>query len=244
MKKTLLIFVFIAIVFIPSTTYCQSLNLYRPRITNTFVDINNGYIYIYGENFGKDIYAMLGDMLVTVVTNTDVLIVTTLPNNIEQGTYRLKVCDYANPYLSFLIDSIDVTIGTMGPPGPEGPQGPTGPQGPQGDPGPQGPIGPQGPQGPQGPPGLSGYDWITNDLGWVTIPPNSGVDYYAVCPVGTVILGGGHSTSENPNISLTISRPGIHTGSRHCWWIELYNYSSSAQTVYVTVFAIYAYVAN
>lgn len=75
------------------------------------------------------------------------------------------------------------TAGATGPQGPAGPQGATGPQGPAG------PVGPAGAPG-----GLSGHTIVLGTT--VSVPPSTTAIVYsnAVCPEGTVVLGGGYET--------------------------------------------------
>jgi hypothetical protein len=72
--------------------------------------------------------------------------------------------------------------------------GATGPQGPQGEVGPQGPQGEVGPQGPQGPAGLDVIEAspIINTVTRNTpMSSKETLTSVAVCPTGTVLVGGG-----------------------------------------------------
>src|SRR5919106_1170334 len=90
--------------------------------------------------------------------------------------------------------------GDTGDTGPQGPQGLTGAQGPQGVQGPQGAIGatgPAGPAGPAGPQGEQGPAGPTQELQPTLVEevdplsPRTVNTFFAPCPTGTVVIGGG-----------------------------------------------------
>lgn len=110
---------------------------------------------------------------------------------------------------------LDITLADQGPQGPQGPAGPAGPRGAAGATGATGPAGPiglngatgpagprgltgatgprgdrgaTGPQGPQGPAGPARLVYVRFDR---DVPPGSATNYYANCPAGTVLVGGG-----------------------------------------------------
>jgi hypothetical protein len=125
------------------------------QIISVYMDFDNSYIIINGENFDNGYIPIvtLGDEELTISPDyTAIEIVAELPQ-IQAGAYRLSITT-GNSAKKF--DECDLTIGAVGPPGPQGPQGMEGPQGPQGEQGPQGPSGPQGEQGLQGPMGPQG----------------------------------------------------------------------------------------
>jgi hypothetical protein len=70
----------------------------------------------------------------------------------------------------------------------------TGPQGPQGIQGETGATGPQGEQGEQGPSGISGYEVVTSSY---SVPPTVSGTFYATCPTGKSVLGGGYEDPPN-----------------------------------------------
>ena len=92
--------------------------------------------------------------------------------------------------------------GPKGEQGPRGPRGHIGPQGPQGvpgqagtpggPPGPAGPSGPTGPAGPVGAPGLASKVVATHTSGNNGSTPKTA---RVTCPAGTLLMGGGYSTS-------------------------------------------------
>jgi hypothetical protein len=133
-------------------------------------------------------------------------------------------------------DHVEFSWDAEGPPGPEGPQGPQGPQGPEGPQGAQGPQGPQGPEGPQGPQGPAGEDGVSGRQVVVgaQLPLSSGQtgSESAVCPSGTLPLGGGFQTSH-PSVSVFRSWP-TTTG----WTITGSN--SSGTTGWIRPFVICA----
>jgi hypothetical protein len=78
------------------------------------------------------------------------------------------------------------------PPGPKGEKGDTGARGPAGPKGERGPKGDQGERGPQGAAGVTDTQLVTKTSG---SNPSASKTARAFCPVGTVITGGGYSTS-------------------------------------------------
>jgi hypothetical protein len=94
--------------------------------------------------------------------------------------------------------------GVRGPAGPAGPAGARGVQGDRGPQGIQGPPGQTGPQGERGPTGLSNYQLITATGG--VLPGGSHHTSRAVCPAGTVVLGGGFQGNW-PELRLITNAP-------------------------------------
>ena len=94
--------------------------------------------------------------------------------------------------------------GEQGPQGEQGIQGEQGPQGEQGVPGEQGPQGEQGEQGPQGEQGEPGLMNVT--VVSVTSANNSNQTktVTAVCPEGTVIIGGGAEIINSSSNALVL----------------------------------------
>lgn len=95
--------------------------------------------------------------------------------------------------------------GPEGLPGPAGPAGPRGPTGPAGPPGPQGAQGSAGPQGPPG--GLAGRTVVSSAF---TVPQSTIEFTYvatALCPAGTVVLGGGYEIGQAGVNEVRESRP-------------------------------------
>jgi hypothetical protein len=85
---------------------------------------------------------------------------------------------------------------TAGAPGPTGAQGP---------PGAQGPRGPQGPLGGRGPAGPVKVTWATTDHPFVS---NGTYTYNALCPSGTVSVGGG--AAGDGAGKATVTQAGFH----------------------------------
>lgn len=87
--------------------------------------------------------------------------------------------------------------GPAGAQGDKGDPGPAGPAGAQGDPGPVGPAGPKGDKGDKGDPGEPGQvvtgtlkvQRITSETATIPVAGKGEVD--AVCPAGTLLVGGG-----------------------------------------------------
>jgi len=172
-------FFLFAVALLSVTTFA---NAQKPEITKVEADMNGGYLYVTGENFGRrdELTLKLAGQPLTILVKTEVQLIAALPTAIQPGTYRLVLQKGRG---ADVIDSVDVTIGGIGPAGPEGPQGAPGPsglqgpqgeagapglQGPKGDPGPQGQAGEQGAQGPageQGPKGDPGTPGPTGSAG-------------------------------------------------------------------------------
>jgi hypothetical protein len=77
-------------------------------------------------------------------------------------------------------------------PGPPGPKGDKGNAGPAGARGPRGAQGDRGPRGPTGPSGITDTQIVTKSTGSSTAATKT---VRAFCPAGTVLTGGGYSTS-------------------------------------------------
>jgi len=116
-------------------------------------------------------------------------------------------------------------VGSQGATGPTGPAGPTGENGAQGPAGTNGTngatgaTGAQGPVGPQGPQGATGATGATGPAGRMNsqivskstqsgFNPTSGtrLTATAICPAGTVLLGGGGNPDVSDNASVTLMR--------------------------------------
>ena len=124
-----------------------------------------------------------------------------------------------------------VSIGTNTCPGdgPAGIKGDTGDQGPQGLQGPAGPAGPAGPPGIAG--GISGRRLVSNSRP-VSLVRNGSTLITVVCPVSTVSVGGGGSTT-NPNLVIQDSLP-TTTG----WRVRVWNERDGTQSGTVTATAV------
>ena len=121
------------------------------------VDLDQGYLYVYGESFGNSssLVVSIGSQQVgfDLGTATDSYVEVFLPAGILDGSYSLTFRNGNGPKKA---DEFEFSVGTVGPPGVAGPAGPEGPQGEQGLAGVAGPVGPEGPQGQQGPAGVAG----------------------------------------------------------------------------------------
>jgi hypothetical protein len=116
-----------------------------PAIYSTVVSLSNNQITISGTNFspaGLAPTVTFAHTTLTVVSFTNVSLVSKLPAGYSAGSYPLTVTNSNN-----LTGTLSTTIGTQGP---VGPQGPAGSQGPRGGTGPQGPAGHKGRRGPSG----------------------------------------------------------------------------------------------
>ena len=105
--------------------------------------------------------------------------------------------------------------------GATGPQGPTGPVGPQGA---RGDAGPQGPTGPQGPPGHT-ISYTNGYSAHVTVPPGEFRFVNAICPAGTLLVGGGHAT-EHVSTALLVPTNSYPIGmpdGRGAWYVVMFN---------------------
>ncbi|MEA3467028.1 MAG: FISUMP domain-containing protein [Thermodesulfobacteriota bacterium] len=164
--------------FIQGPAFAKPTPVNQPKILleifRAEVDVDNGYIYIYGNNFGENPEVVFNNVSLFLIQHDNTHIEASLGEVMLPATCRLLVSNdgqFQNPNLT---DSIDITIGTNGPEGPAGPQGDqgeqgpigaTGPAGPQGDQGEQGPIGATGPAGPQGLQGEQGPMGATGPAG-------------------------------------------------------------------------------
>ena len=121
------------------------------------VDLDQGYLYVYGESFGNSssLVVSIGSQQVgfDLGTATDSYVEVFLPAGILDGSYSLTFRNGNGPKKA---DEFEFSVGTVGPPGVAGPAGPEGPQGEQGPAGVAGVAGPAGPEGPQGEQGLAG----------------------------------------------------------------------------------------
>lgn len=110
-------------------------------------------------------------------------------------------------------------IGPAGQTGATGPTGATGAQGPAGTNGTNGATGAQGAVGPQGPQGATGATGATGPAGRMNsqvvskstqsgFNPTSGtrLTAIAICPAGTVLLGGGGNPQASDDASVTLLR--------------------------------------
>jgi hypothetical protein len=92
-------------------------------------------------------------------------------------------------------------------------------------------IGPRGPQGVQGvagaPGGLKGYQTVAT-VGMLT--PNSVGPFFATCPAGTEVIGGGALTNGGAGAFLQASYPQTSTE----WLVSIDNTTSSTISVGVT----------
>jgi hypothetical protein len=179
---------------------------FRPEIESVHVDFDQNLITIIGHNFDTRSFPLvtLGDIDLKIKSYNQREIVARLPENIEDGDYKLVVSIGRGNKCQ---DEYCLTVGAMGAEGPPGPQGPQGPQGPKGDkgdtgmPGPQGerglpgPPGPQGQPGPQGPEGPAGQPGV---LGWLILSVKANINTVsrqiegsALCPAGSSVTGGG-----------------------------------------------------
>jgi hypothetical protein len=200
-------------------------NQNQVRIIKVFVDFDNGYLIIHGENFdsGGVPIVTLGDEELTVLPDySAITIVAELPQ-IQPGAYRLSVATGPAP-LNF--DECDLTVGTVGP---QGPQGLPGEQGLPGLPGEQGPPGEEGPPGEQGPPGIG----IKNiyDSGWFPVTAttiytkdhNLGTDKVLVCI---------YSATDSIGTGMMLEG-GLMNGTTHYAGITAYNITHTKISIFV-----------
>jgi len=120
--------------------------------------------------------------------------------------------------------------GIVGPQGATGPQGLQGPQGATGTAGQRGPQGATGAQGPAGS-GLSGYQIVTSslDIPDIDIGGLQTKNFYAVCPAGEKVVGGGHFVTGGEVQHSGPTVPGLNTaagyGAGEAWYLKVYNSS-------------------
>jgi hypothetical protein len=121
--------------------------------------------------------------------------------------------------------------------GATGQQGPAGPSGPQGARGEAGPPGPAGPQGAPGPPGntisyANGYSEL------VTVPPGEFRFANAICPTGTLLVGGGHAT-EHVSTALLVPTNSYPIGmpdGRGAWYVVMFNIGDEPEAFWAVSF--------
>jgi hypothetical protein len=157
-----------------------------PAIYSTVVNLSNNQITINGANFspaGLAPKVIFAHTTLTLVSFTNVSLVSKLPTGYGAGSYSLTVTNSNN-----VTATMNVTIGTQGP---VGPQGPAGPRGATGSQGPAGPQGSQGPAGPQGPPGTPGPPAIFTSYCHGNYNYGAGGGYGLFMGLGRNAIGGG-----------------------------------------------------
>ena len=157
MKKCIVyLSLFLLVFFLTSISTEAEKEKFSLKIISAHVDLDTGYIYIHGENFGTTMPEIMLDIyILTPETYGDSDIEAWgVPTDLAPGTYTLEVANgwFQNPRPGEK-DTLDVTIGTVGPQGPEGPQGEKGDPGFPGLKGDKGDKGDKGEDGDTGPPG-------------------------------------------------------------------------------------------
>jgi len=132
--------------------------------------------------------------------------------------------------------------GPAGPAGPAGVAGPTGPAGPAGGTGPAGPTGADGPQGPQGLQGNAGksVNYSNAYSEFVAVPPGSFRFANAICPAGTLLVGGGHATDRVSLAKLvpTNSHPTTMADGRGAWYVVMHNIGLEEEVFWATAYCV------
>jgi hypothetical protein len=112
-------------------------------------------------------------------------------------------------------------------------------RGPRGFVGLQGPEGRQGPQGPQGIAGKTpSYSNAYSER--VAVPPGSFRFVNAVCPAGTLLVGGGHATDRVSLARLvpTNSYPTGMPDGRGAWYVVMHNIGPEEEVFWATAFCV------
>lgn len=132
--------------------------------------------------------------------------------------------------------------GATGPTGATGATGPTGATGAQGAKGSSGEIGPQGPQGDQGPKGDPGpqtdFAYTNAYSEFTTVPAGQFRFANAICPGGTLLVGGGYTT-DNVSTALlmpTSSYPTTMGDGRGAWYVVMQNLGDADETFLAVAF--------
>ena len=118
--------------------------------------------------------------------------------------------------------------------GPAGPIGATGPQGLAGPAGPQGATGAPGPPGPRGSTVSYTYGYSEH----VMVPVGSFRFAEAICPTGTLVVGGGHAT-ESVSTALLVPTNAYPIGTadgRGAWYVVMFNIGSQPEAFWAVSF--------
>jgi hypothetical protein len=149
--------------------------------------------------------------------------------DVQDGTIESR--DIANETIR-RVDISPATIealrGRRGGPGPQGPRGETGP------------AGPAGPAGPPGAPGAPGHTirYVNGYSEHVTVPPGSFRFANAICPAGTLLVGGGHAT-DNVSTALLVPTNSYPTGmpdGRGAWYVVMFNIGQQPEAFWAVSF--------
>jgi hypothetical protein len=118
-------------------------------------------------------------------------------------------------------------------------KGQRGSAGPQGAQGPQGASGPQGAQGPQGNAGKS-VSYSNAYSEFVAVPPGSFRFANAICPAGTLLVGGGHATDRVSLAKLvpTNSHPTTMADGRGAWYVVMHNIGLEEEVFWATAYCV------
>ena len=168
----------------------------------------------------KAIAAALAVALVTAGSSTAAFIVTSA--NIKNGT--IKLVDMSPGAQQALRGQ----RGTRGLPGPSGQPGP---------PGQQGASGQQGPQGAQGIPGKS-VSYTNAYSERAAVQPGSFRFVNAICPQGTIVVGGGYATERVSTAKLvpTNSYPIGMGDGRGAWYVVMHNIALEEEEFWATAY--------
>ena len=159
---------------------------------------------------------------------------------IKDGTIESR--DIRNGTLSRIdlapetVASLRGAVGRRGAVGPAGPQGAAGPQGPKGESGSQGATGPQGPPGPPG----TNVSYSNAYSEHVAVPAGSFRFAEAICPSGTLLVGGGYATENVSTARLvpTNSYPiGVADG-RGALYVVMFNIGQETQEFWAVSFCV------
>jgi hypothetical protein len=115
-------------------------------------------------------------------------------------------------------------------------------RGPRGFVGLQGEEGPEGHQGPQGPQGIAGKTPMYSNAysEHVAVPPGSFRFVEAICPAGTLLVGGGHATERVSLARLvpTNSYPIGTADGRGAWYVVMHNIGPQEEVFWATAFCV------
>jgi hypothetical protein len=113
---------------------------------------------------------------------------------------------------------------------------PRGPRGPQAA---QGTQGPQGDKGPQGNAGKS-VSYSNAYSEFVAVPPGSFRFVNAICPAGTLLVGGGYATDRVSQAKLvpTNSYPVTMADGRGAWYVVMHNIGLEEEEFWATAYCV------
>ena len=102
-----------------------------------------------------------------------------------------------------------------------------------------GPAGPAGPQGPVGPPGRS-VTYVNGYSEHVVVQPGSFRFVNAVCPAGTLVVGGGYATQRiaPAKLAATNSYPVGMPDGRGAWYVVMQNLGPEPEEFWAIAYCV------